>query len=98
MQFAREMDSELADKFIGMYVNKWTLGYGEKGRQAVKELIVRGTRAGFLPVPPGVEFLSAAMRVHSFPWAVFPSLSCVDPERRMGSPCPSRSSHMGLRD
>src|SRR5205085_1274016 len=30
MQFAREMDAELADKFVGMYVNKWSLGYGEK--------------------------------------------------------------------
>ena len=58
MQFAREMNLELADAFIRMYVNKWTLGYGEKGRQAVKELIVRGTRAGFLPEPPVVEFLS----------------------------------------
>jgi 1,4-dihydroxy-6-naphthoate synthase len=57
MQFAREMNMELADAFIGMYVNKWTLGYGEKGRQAVKELVVRGTRAGFLPEPPVVEFL-----------------------------------------
>ncbi len=58
MQFAREMDTELADKFVGMYVNKWTLGYGEKGRQAVKELIKRGTKAGLLPGPPTVEFLS----------------------------------------
>jgi len=58
MQFAREMDTELADKFIGMYVNKWTLGYGEKGRQAVKELIERGTKAGLLPGPPVVEFLN----------------------------------------
>ncbi len=58
MQFAREMDAELADKFVGMYVNKWTLGYGEKGRQAVKELISRGTQAGLLPGPPDVEFLS----------------------------------------
>jgi 1,4-dihydroxy-6-naphthoate synthase len=57
MQFAREMDTELADKFVGMYVNKWTLGYGEKGRQAVKELILRGTKAGLLPGPPTVEFL-----------------------------------------
>src|SRR2546430_13651596 len=48
-QFAREMNTELADQFVGMYVNKWTLGYGEKGKQAVKELIVRGTKAGFLP-------------------------------------------------
>ncbi len=57
MQFAREMDAELADTFVGMYVNKWTLGYGEKGRQAVKELITRGTKAGLLPAPPTVEFL-----------------------------------------
>ncbi len=58
MQFAREMDTELADKFVGMYVNKWTLSYGEKGQQAVKELIERGTKAGLLPEPPTVEFLS----------------------------------------
>jgi 1,4-dihydroxy-6-naphthoate synthase len=58
MQFAREMDTELADKFVSMYVNKWTLGYGEKGKQAVKELIERGTDAGLLPGPPTVEFLS----------------------------------------
>jgi 1,4-dihydroxy-6-naphthoate synthase len=57
MQFAREMDTELADKFVGMYVNKWTLGYGEKGKKAVKELIARGTKAGLLPAPPTVEFL-----------------------------------------
>lgn len=57
MQFAREMDAELADTFVGMYVNKWNLGYGEKGRQAVKELITRGTKAGLLPAPPTVEFL-----------------------------------------
>jgi 1,4-dihydroxy-6-naphthoate synthase len=58
MQFAREMDAELADKFVGMYVNNWTLGYGEKGQQAVKELIKRGTKVGLLPAPPTVEFLS----------------------------------------
>jgi 5,8-dihydroxy-2-naphthoate synthase len=58
MQFAREMDAELVDQFVGMYVNQWTLGYGEKGQQAVKELIERGTRARLLPGPPTVEFLS----------------------------------------
>ena len=57
MQFAREMDAELADKFVGMYVNKWTLGYGEKGKKAVRDLIERGTAAGLLPGPPTVEFL-----------------------------------------
>jgi len=40
MQFARDMDAELADKFVGMYVNRWTLGYGEEGRNAVRELPV----------------------------------------------------------
>ncbi len=58
MQFAREMDTELADKFVGMYVNKWTLGYGEKGKKAVRELIQRGTAAGLLPGPPEIEFLA----------------------------------------
>ena len=58
MQFARDMDTELADKFVGMYVNKWTLGYGEKGRKAVRELIERGTAAGLLPGPPQIEFLA----------------------------------------
>ena len=57
MQFAREMDTELADKFVGMYVNKWTQGYGEKGKKAVRELIEKGTAAGLLPGPPSVEFL-----------------------------------------
>jgi 1,4-dihydroxy-6-naphthoate synthase len=57
MQFAREMDTDLADKFVGMYVNKWTLGYGDRGKLAVQELIERGTSAGLLPGPPSVEFL-----------------------------------------
>jgi 1,4-dihydroxy-6-naphthoate synthase len=58
MQFARDMESEVADKFVGMYVNRWTLGYGERGRQAVRTLIERGTAAGLLPGPPDIEFLS----------------------------------------
>jgi 1,4-dihydroxy-6-naphthoate synthase len=58
MQFARDMETELADKFVGMYVNKWTLGYGERGKRAVTELIERGTQAGLLPAPATVEFLS----------------------------------------
>jgi 1,4-dihydroxy-6-naphthoate synthase len=58
MQFARDMDTDVADKFVDMYVNRWTLGYGERGKQAVRELIARGTAAGLLPGPPEVEFLS----------------------------------------
>jgi 1,4-dihydroxy-6-naphthoate synthase len=58
LQFARDMEAELADKFVGMYVNNWTLGYGDRGKRAVKELISRGTKAGLLPPPATVEFLS----------------------------------------
>jgi 1,4-dihydroxy-6-naphthoate synthase len=60
MQFARDMDPELADKFIGMYVNRWTLDYGDEGRRAVRELLARGAAAGFLPASFKVEFLSEA--------------------------------------
>jgi len=55
MQFAREMDAELADKFVGMYVNKWTW-VRQKGRQAVKELIKRGTKAGCCQARPPSNF------------------------------------------
>ena len=60
MQFARDMDPMLADKFIGMYVNRWTLDYGEEGRRAVRELLSRGAAAGLVPASFKVEFLSEA--------------------------------------
>jgi len=58
LQFARDMDTDLADKFVGMYVNKWTLGYGERGRAAVQELLDRGFEAGIIPGPAKAEYLS----------------------------------------
>jgi 1,4-dihydroxy-6-naphthoate synthase len=60
LQFARDMDPELADKFIGMYVNSRTLDYGEEGRRAVRELLARGAAVGLVPSSFKVEFLSAA--------------------------------------
>jgi 1,4-dihydroxy-6-naphthoate synthase len=60
LQFARDMDPALADKFVGMYVNRWTLDYGEEGRRAVRELLARGAAAGFVPSSFKVEFLSGA--------------------------------------
>ena len=57
MQFARDMETDVADKFVGMYVNRWTLGYGDRGKLAVRTLIERGTAAGLLPGPPEIEFL-----------------------------------------
>jgi 1,4-dihydroxy-6-naphthoate synthase len=60
MQFARDMETEMADKFIGMYVNNWTLGYGERGRQAVNEFLRRGVSEGLIPGSPDAEFLREA--------------------------------------
>ena len=60
LQFARDMDPDLADKFIGMYVNRWTLDYGEEGRSAVRELYQRGIAAGLIPPSFKVDFLSRA--------------------------------------
>jgi len=57
MQFARDMEAELTDKFVGMYVNKWTLGYGEDGRRAVRELLERGAKANLIPEGVTAEFL-----------------------------------------
>jgi 1,4-dihydroxy-6-naphthoate synthase len=59
MQFAREMEQEVADKFVGMYVNKWTLGYGEKGRRAVREFLKRGAQAGLVPEAGKIDFIGA---------------------------------------
>ena len=60
LQFARDMDPVLADKFVGMYVNRWTLDYGEEGRRAVRELLARGAGVGLVPSSFQVEFLSEA--------------------------------------
>jgi 1,4-dihydroxy-6-naphthoate synthase len=59
LQFARDMDPVLADKFVGMYVNKWTLDYGPEGRRAVTELLQRGAAAGMLPSGIPIEFLDS---------------------------------------
>ena len=60
LQYARDMGRDLADKFVGMYVNHWTLDYGEKGRRAVHELLSRGAAIGLVPSSFKLEFLSAA--------------------------------------
>ncbi len=57
MPLARDMNVDLADQFIGMYVNDYTLDYGEKGRRAIRELLWRGHRAGAIPNPVEVEFV-----------------------------------------
>ncbi len=58
MQFARDLDTQLADKFVGMYVNERTLDYGKEGRKAVENLLEMGYEAGIIPLEPKVEFIS----------------------------------------
>jgi 1,4-dihydroxy-6-naphthoate synthase len=58
LQYARDMDITLADKFVGMYVNDWTLDYGPRGREAVKALLDAGHAAGIIPTPTAVEFVA----------------------------------------
>jgi 1,4-dihydroxy-6-naphthoate synthase len=57
LRYARDMDRSLADRFVGMYVNDWTLDYGPRGREAVKRLLDEGHRAGIIPSPVDVEFV-----------------------------------------
>ncbi len=58
MNYARDMETELADRFVSMYVNDYTLDYGEKGRAGVRELMERGYQSGIIPHPVNVEFAS----------------------------------------
>jgi len=57
MQFARDLDSPTADKFVGMYVNERTLDYGPDGREAVRRLLDMGYKAGVIPNAARVEFV-----------------------------------------
>ena len=56
LQFARDMDPELADRFVGMYVNDYTLDYGPQGRQAISKFLELGYEKGLIPTRPSVEF------------------------------------------
>lgn len=57
MPYARDMDANLAGKFIGMYVNDYTRDYGETGRRAVREFLQTAHRRGYLEKTPAVEFV-----------------------------------------
>ncbi|MCY3739534.1 MAG: ABC transporter substrate-binding protein [Candidatus Poribacteria bacterium] len=58
MTYARDMETALADKFVGMYVNDYTLDYGEKGRAGVRELLHRGNTAGIIPHRVDADFVA----------------------------------------
>jgi 1,4-dihydroxy-6-naphthoate synthase len=57
LQYARDLDPSLADRFVGMYVNEWTVDYGPRGREAVRTLLERAAEAGLVPGPVDVQFV-----------------------------------------
>jgi 1,4-dihydroxy-6-naphthoate synthase len=57
LQYARDMGRELADKFVGMYVNHWTLDYGDKGRESIRRFLGQAFERGLIPHRQELEFV-----------------------------------------
>jgi 1,4-dihydroxy-6-naphthoate synthase len=57
LQYARDMGRDLADKFVGMYVNHWTLDYGERGRESIRRFLGRAFDEGLIPHRQALEFV-----------------------------------------
>jgi len=58
LQFARDMGRDLADQFVGMYVNHWTLDYGERGRESIRRFLGQAFERGLIPHRPDLEFVT----------------------------------------
>jgi 1,4-dihydroxy-6-naphthoate synthase len=58
LQYARDMDRDLADQFVGMYVNHWTLDYGEKGRESIRRFLGQAFEQGLIPHRQELEFVT----------------------------------------
>jgi 1,4-dihydroxy-6-naphthoate synthase len=59
LQFGRDLNEKLADQFVGMYVNHWTLDYGERGRAAITRLLKEGAAAGLVPDAGEIDYVTA---------------------------------------
>lgn len=57
LQFARDMGEQLADQFVGMYVNDWTLDYGERGRESIRLFLNEAYERGLIPHRQELEFV-----------------------------------------
>ena len=57
LEFGRGLDLDLADRFVGMYVNEWTRDYGERGREAIRRFLNQGAKMGVVPAVPELEFV-----------------------------------------
>jgi 1,4-dihydroxy-6-naphthoate synthase len=60
MHYARDMGADLADRFVGMYVNQYTLDYGPRGRQAVQQFLKEAADAGLIPHSSAIDFVEPA--------------------------------------
>ncbi len=58
LQYARDMGRDLADKFVGMYVNHWTLDYGDKGRESIRRFLGKARARGLIAREPELEFVN----------------------------------------
>ena len=58
LQYGRNLDQSKADEFVDMYVNDWTVDFGSRGRDAVSRLLEEGHKAGLIPNPVELEFIS----------------------------------------
>ena len=58
LQYARDMGRDLADKFVGMYVNHWTLDYGERGRESIRRFLGRAFEQKLIPHRQELEFVT----------------------------------------
>jgi len=59
LQFGRDLNTKLADEFVGMYVNKWTLDYGPRGREAITRLLQEGAAMGIVPAIGEIDYVVA---------------------------------------
>jgi len=57
LQYARDMGRDLADRFVGMYVNHWTLDYGERGRESIRRFLGQAFERGLIPHRQELEFV-----------------------------------------
>lgn len=60
LQFGRDLNRDLADRFVGMYVNHWTLDYGDRGKAAIRRLLGEGAKAGLVPAIGEIDFVTAS--------------------------------------
>ncbi len=57
MQFAKDLDPSLANRYVGMYVNERTIDYGDDGREAIRKILAMGYERGIIPMQATVDFV-----------------------------------------